>query len=360
MRVVVYILFVLAVGLGMMLFGVARIAQQQRALASFNPTHGTVTQSEVRRDRLGKYRPVVTYTYVVAQRLYEGDRLAPLAGGGSHAWAKELADRFKIHQPVTVYVDPTNPANSYLLPFARFYPYGLVLLGMAVLGVALLPLSAGGFFESGPQPHPAGMFSWYGLAESSSPLGRALRPLAITVVWLVVGGLVGAHYFLVIGPPYEWLSASVLVYLAAGLVPLGVGWKRWWSAAHFGECKAWSTTPDAHLDMPVVVKFEQKLPTRAAVREARVGLVCMKHGGLGSQRLFTTSADEPPRMDAHLLFGEHKFEVPPKKRRASTPFSRWHYPRVDWYVQLDAKLESGHTCRRRFPITARNGGNGHG
>lgn len=357
MRVGFYLFFVVLAGMLLALVGGVGIVAQHRAMASFSSTSGTVTRSALISDRIRGYRPRIEYTYIAGQRAYSGNMLTPLPGGllASKATVQKWVERFRVDQAVTVYIDPLDPSRSYLVPMARFYPYGMVLLAVAGASLALLPLMAGGFFERGPRAQSAGRYSWYALAESRSPGMRAGAILLIAVAWLVVGGLAGIHYFLVVGPPYQWVSMLLMVYYAGALALLILGARRWRISVQFGEAVAWSTLPEVHLDQPVAIKFEQKLPGKAVVREARVGLLCMEQAGLSSRRLFATTAEEQPRLDRRLLYGEHHFEVPPKKRRRSTPFSRWNYPRIDWYVQLDATLESGHRCWRRFPVAVRLG-----
>ena len=351
----VYCIAVLVVGLGMVGFGLVRAFAQNDMLSRYQPINATVQSSGVEPGRFGGYRPVIQYDYTVDKEQYQARRLTPLPTAGSMSWAEGLAAKFKPEQNITVYVDPLNAFSSFILPFGRFYPYGLILLGAAVVLLGPIPLAGGGVLEIRPVAAQSGKAGWYLLQCPATPSTRAMLPLGMAVGWYVVGIMTSMHYLFILGQPYEWISMFIVVYLAAGLVPMVVGLHRLSAAGRFGQANVWALKPVQPLDQPIIVRFEQPVRRSVAIRNMRLSLVCSRRNGLASHRLFISSQQVVQQQTVpggQVLGAEYRFEVPKKKRRASSPFERWEYPRIDWFIELKIQLEGGGICATHYPIDA--------
>lgn len=62
------------------------------------------------------YAPVVTYTYEVSGRRFEGSKIAFYIGGGGLRWANEISDRYPKGSTVKVFYDPRDPSRAVLQP----------------------------------------------------------------------------------------------------------------------------------------------------------------------------------------------------------------------------------------------------
>ena len=85
---------------------------------TYASTQGTVTsvniESDTDIDNGTTYTPVVNYVYTVGGQNHQGSRLSYLVISSAHNPAQEVANRFPVGKPVTVYYSPSNPAESVL------------------------------------------------------------------------------------------------------------------------------------------------------------------------------------------------------------------------------------------------------
>lgn len=103
-----------------------RTFARDRAIAAWPRAPGVITHARVetstRRRReddrdieYTAYEPVLTYTYTVAGRELDGDRILPSGAfttGKSEAQA--YMDRYPVAKPVQVLYDPNEPTTAYL------------------------------------------------------------------------------------------------------------------------------------------------------------------------------------------------------------------------------------------------------
>ncbi|GAB4191535.1 MAG: hypothetical protein Kow00105_05580 [Phycisphaeraceae bacterium] len=356
MRIAGYLfVLILTAGLLIGLGGYGAFVQQQK-LQRYQPVPASVSSNEVQPSRLGGYEPAVTYTYQVAGKTYESHRVAPLRVHGSRSWAESVSRRVR-SEGTTAFVNPYDPADAYLLPIGRFRPYGLMLAGLTVFALGLLPLFRGGVFSREPVAITGGPYDWYDLTPGGSHADRALGWCASALLWYLFGALIVGHYYLVIPPVYELKSAvSSALFGVAGLWPIYKAFSAMDTASRLGLPKAQMTRKIVHLNEPVIVRVEQPFIRDGIVREMRVVLTCIRREGLGSVQYFTSSrivAEDRAVRAGEVLHGECRFEIPEKKRHASTPFSRWDYPRTDWQIEVVVRTSRGQ-AGTVFPITAEN------
>ncbi len=121
-------------------------ALHQLYALSYPVTPGIVTHSEsecISSDEGGSYRPKIKYTYVVAGKEYQGDRLH--YGQMTHGprTTQRIVDAYPVGKPVDVHYASRDPADSVLnagwegidLFFAMFMlPFNLIMTGFWVAG----------------------------------------------------------------------------------------------------------------------------------------------------------------------------------------------------------------------------------
>lgn len=117
-----------------------------RSSHNWQPTQGTVTASASRyhHGRGGRYHyPVVSYAYQVGGRTFTHDRIAFGVGPASaHATAEAAAARYAVGSPLTVYVNPRNPADAVLerreTSLTIYFIAGIVFILAATVPVCMV------------------------------------------------------------------------------------------------------------------------------------------------------------------------------------------------------------------------------
>jgi Protein of unknown function (DUF3592) len=329
---------------------------QQRGLLSFQPVNASVDRNEVRSSKLGGFEPDVHFSYIVRGKTYESEQAAPLYINGSRDWVESVSRRVQA-EGLTAYVNPLNPSDAYLLPIGLFRPYGLILAGLTILGLGLLPIGAGGALAHKPVAITGGPFDWYGLTPGGTHADRALGWSTTAVLWYLLGGMVVGHYYMTVPPNYELKSAVIAVLFAvAGAWPAYRATYAIGIASRLGTPKVQMTRKTAQLDQSIIVRIEQPFLRDTIVREVRVAVTCTRRNGLGSVRYFTASriaAEDRAFRVGECIHGEFNIEVPDKKRRPSTPFTRWDYPRTDWQIEVTTRTAKS-SVTIAFPIVAEN------
>jgi len=356
MRITAYIIaLLLAAGL-LIGLGVYGGWQQQSILRTYLPVPASVDQNETRPSNFGGYEPDVRFTYTVAGKSYESGQVAPLRVNGSSDWAHSVMRRIQA-EGSTAYYNPQDPGQAYLLPIGRFRPYGLILAGLALLGLGVLPIRSGGVFAHEPVAITGGPFDWYDLIPGGSYADRAMGWTAAAVLWYLLGAVVIAHYYLTTPPSYEFKSAlAVGLYALAGLWPVIRALSAAGIASRLGAPKAQMTQKTVHLGEPVIVRIQQPFLRDTLVREVRVALTCYRRNGLGAVRYYAssqTAAEDRALSAGEVIRGEFTFEVTNKKRHPSTRFNRWDYPRTDWLIEVTTRTARS-TVTVGFPILAKN------
>jgi hypothetical protein len=308
----------------------------------------------VRASRFGGFEPDVGFAYKVGGQTYESQQAAPLRVNGSRDWAEGVRRRIAADGS-TAYVNPRDPGDAYLVPIGRFRPYGFILAGFVLFGLGLIPVRSGGALAHEPVAITGGPFDWYDLTPGGTHADRALAWSAAALLWYLVGTIAVAHYYLTTPPAYELKSAVIAVlYAGLGIWPAHRALSAAAVAARLAAPKARMTRNTAHLGEPIIVRVEQPFLRDTVVREVRVVLTCVRRNGLGSDRYFSASciaAEERAVRAGESIHGEFSFEVPEKKRHASTPFTRWDYPRTDWQIEVVTRT-SKMSVTTAFPVIA--------
>jgi hypothetical protein len=238
--------------------GILGLSQLQTA-RSYEQTTGTVTTATLDTyDRAAgtrtddpetMYQPNVSYTYTVDGETYTANTIAfgSEIEADSRGYAENVISNFEADDSVTVYYDPANPADAYLIPRLDFLPAGgLIIAGLLLFADSLTPWSRvtravlrriplsmhlGGRFST-ESANAIAVENPMAILEAretmEAPRTAPIRGANASAVWLVcclgiVLTVVG--YFSVSRPPYGiWayaalavpagLNASVLVRVA--------------------------------------------------------------------------------------------------------------------------------------------------
>ena len=330
-------------------YALNRIAAQAGALDELRSAAGEVVASKAGDGG----RPRVAYE--VGSQRYETTRLAPLASVQHGADAESLRRRWRRGAEPTVWFPAGEPAAGFLLREPRFWPYGIVLGATAFAAGLLAVLRMGGVFEARPSATPRGRYGWSALASGPGPGAVAAAAAIAAAAWYFVLLVAVGHYTLGIGGSLRIAAAVGIPFALVGLWPVGIAWTRGRAAVPMTPPRVTAMQPDVRLDLPVIVRVECTANRRAALRSLNVSLCCARRTGLSSLSLFRTTRtlDTPPALEPpQRVFEEVEFEVPQRKRRDASPFSRWCYPRTDWYVEVAAAFADAGTARYRFTLQA--------
>ncbi len=355
MRIFFCLIFVAGLGVGLMAWGVSGAAQQKRMLSTFTPVPAEVLDAEIAGNGYGGHRPVIRYAYRVSGTAYESDRYTAFDAAGSRRWAKEMVERYAPGDQVEAYVDPHDPAVSYLSPAPQARPYLLMLLGLAVIGVGLGALSRGGLFERAPAVRLANPHDWYALRPTVQPPDRVLIGASVTALGLGAGAVVAGRYLRAYGWPVDASAWFALVYVALCAVPLVRAVRLHRLTRALGPVRVSTTLSEAPLRQPMIVRAALPIRCDVDVAEVRLSLVCRRVGVFGAERLFigsTPMAGRERLRAGRTVLVEHAFETPRNKRRPSTRFRRWADERIAWSLEITIRPEHGRAVVIRFPIRA--------
>ncbi len=354
MRIIGYAL-VIVVSAGLLIgLGIHGARHQQSMLSSYRPTPANIEKIEVRSSKMGGFEPSVSFSYRVGAMRYSSQRFAPLLVNGSRHWADSVVEKVR-YTSATAYVNPSDPSEAYLMPIGRFRPFGLILAGLVILNLGLLPLSKAGVFSRTPGSTSRGPYDWFELKPSVTITGCAFGWSAFTLWWYTSAGVTVGYYYHAVPPTYEAkaLVAAVL-YAVAGLWPAYRALRATALALKLRPPGVRMIKHTVELDEPIIIRIDQKFSGHATVREVRVALSCIIHNGIGLDRYFKTShivLKDRSTQSGDRVQGEYAFEVPEKKRRPSTPGSRFAFPRIDWVIEVTTQTSAGsHTAS--YPIKA--------
>lgn len=123
----------LILGVGLSLFGVFAMVKSSTA-QRWHVTEGVVIESKVIGGFDAVAKPRVSYRYEVDGKSYTSDRISFLLfGDDSHA--EQVVAAYPQNRIVTVYYDPTNPAESVLEPRSSTVAILTLVAGVLCLGV---------------------------------------------------------------------------------------------------------------------------------------------------------------------------------------------------------------------------------
>lgn len=134
----------LAVGTGLLAFGISNYIKNQRAAETWVPVPCEITSASLEENR-GKrgrtsYSPELTYRYVYDGKTFSGDEISLVVGfSGRHSEASRELKRLKKYK--TCWVDPENPGDAVLEKPEKEFSFRKIMLVVFGAPFAL----AGGF-----------------------------------------------------------------------------------------------------------------------------------------------------------------------------------------------------------------------
>lgn len=111
------IVFGVAIGIAMIGGGGYMWYEQDQRINSYETTEGTVLSSQVYDDPNGADYIDISYEYTANGETYRSSNVEPGNGDDSmsRSRAEEFVENHSQGEPITVYYDPANPANAYLI-----------------------------------------------------------------------------------------------------------------------------------------------------------------------------------------------------------------------------------------------------
>ena len=299
-------------------------------------------------------RPTPAYRYRVGEQEYTGTQLTPLGLFEGDALRRRIESAHPEGEPVTAYHHPSDPTRSFLLHRAGIAPWMLMLPPM-VAAALLWPFAmTGGLLWPRAKLALQREGGWFMARPVATLHQRRRNLLAALGVWLGYGALVMGGYMLTTSPPRDpLLGPAALGWVAAAAIPLAMLVAQQRRLHWFEDAAVGLSRQDPPAGGPVIVRYSQALRRAATVGEATVALICERREGLVSEPLFRSSAvvTRHRRIEAEgVLNFEHRFQIPTRKRRPSSPFHRWRYPRIDWLIRVDVRLVNGPNYTASFPI----------
>jgi hypothetical protein len=346
------------------------VLDQQRIIADARPVPGTVVSAKVHEStltdpknrRTTTYRPVVYYRFSLGNTIFTSGRVFPLSQDSSQSRAQQIVDRYKPGANVTVWYDPKNPTESFLIREWSFAPYLLILCAMTFLATGL------GFWAAGPWrrkqvwPPKAGSGGWFELTPRAN-LAAVRRPWrAASLAWFAIGALVAWHYFVHADQPYELMALiAVPLYFLIGLIPLVRFFHHRKLSRVMRDARVTVNTDTFWIGKTFNLKLEQRYRKPAQIDSLRIGLICEKldrqQNPRGKPITMRTvqfesweeaaanvqaSADQPLAAKTKL--------TPPKDQLPTTPETQRELPRFNWRLVVEVKTARYPTYRAEYPI----------
>lgn len=137
------ILLVLVVGLAMVGFGGYMWLEQGERIRDYESTEATVLSSSVGSGSdVGDDYIDVTYEYTVDGQTYRSSNVEPGAGRGSMSRTRveEFVENHPEGSTLTIYYDPEDPSNAYVLQERNLAFPGMAAFGALFTLVALVSL----------------------------------------------------------------------------------------------------------------------------------------------------------------------------------------------------------------------------
>jgi len=148
----VFAVFMLLGGSALLAFGAYRLYYGY-ASKKWPTTQGLVLLSHVKKGRGSKsnrttYKAVVSYSYKVKNKTYEGSRVSFGDGASSnHKVACKLVDMFPKGKTIKVYYKPEDPENAVLVP-------GIHWIGFLLGGIGLILILVGFYTKADTSSPP--------------------------------------------------------------------------------------------------------------------------------------------------------------------------------------------------------------
>lgn len=366
-----WIVVVLAVGISVVAGG-SRAVEQHRALTAYERVparqtggfaHGAAGSASA-SDATAE-PSAFTYEYTFKGNTYESNRLTPLPG----LIAEDVlrAELNNVGGVRRAYVDPDDPAKSFAVVHVAFWPYALMLLGMAVVGFAVRAMIRVGCFSSVAHIERHARSGWYQVM-----LGRGYGPSVMTAgialfAWYLAGGVIVSHYILLCSElEVPIIKPAVLMmagpYMFVGLGPVYEIWRVMRSTGMIATPRVLINQQQPRLDRCLDAVVQVPVARVTSLREVSASLQCIERRGLTSRRRFisTRVVSRNCCIDSqHPASRRVGFDIPRTKRRASSFCSRWKYPRIEWQLCVTVVNARGRACRYIFPIEMHTAANTH-
>ena len=350
--------------------GANSVLQQQRAITDARPVQGTITSSEVREltstdtknRRTTIYRPAIRYHYPFGGAIMGSGKVFPVSDDTSLRRAKEIVAAYPPGKAVTVWCNPQNPMDCFLIREWDFSPYLVMLCAMTFLSTGLGLWAAAPWRRERIMPLKTAAGGWHEIPIRQT-LAAQRRPWrAVSLVWYVIGAVIAGHYFVHAERPYE-LTAMIAapLYAALGLVPLVMYARRLRQARAYRDARVTVNTDAFWLGKTFNAKVEQAFKQAAHVDLLRVGLTCEKveYRRTRNQKAAASAGEqfeswEEAAADQDVAAGKPlqvkaRF-TPPKDQPATTTDGHAKPSRYQWQIVVETKIAKRQDYRGVFPI----------
>ncbi len=372
----VAILFI-AIPLVLMGFGIRQADEQRRRMTSYVATQGRVVEPkpEVRvhtstsgKQRSTTYTPVVRYRYEVGGDVYRSERVFAMSSSTSRGKADALIAQYPVGRTVTVYYDPTDPGQAFLVRRWEFTPYLFLMFPMIhlAIGMGLWFAAAAGRRATTTGAPAVASGGWYELPIRTS-IRRKRRPwITIALVWYAVGIGACAHYFAVAERPYgtDALIATP-VYFVVGLIPLAVAMRYWLLGRNSADARVFVDKREIAAGEWFNVRVEQTFYRHLLIESADVGLVLERADRIttgGKTRVSTSRPWEDWANDlvkneqaspGRELAVKRRFTIPPD-RPGNSPAGERGYPRHAWWVVVRVRIADAPDYEGKFAVEVKS------
>jgi hypothetical protein len=219
---VLFLVFLAAFPTFLCVAGTALGVRQHRRLTAHVPVRAVVVESRVvetvDRSSVNRVtrssRPVVRLVYRVDGTDHETTDATPLMQAGDAQFAETIVASHPVGLATTVWVDPDDPTDAYLLRQVTSAPYVLVLLSFALAW--MVAFSASRMRTRWRDARPVAVADgWHRLAPFPAATGRSAA--VVGALWAGVAVLSGVDHAMLAGerPPTPALVLYVVVAVVA-------------------------------------------------------------------------------------------------------------------------------------------------
>ena len=344
------------------------LAVQHYRLATYLPVEARVEQSRVILSGNDTYEPLITYSYGVNGRRYEGHRvraIGSLATAGSWAW--DVAANDPVGGRTTAWYSAASPGNSFLVREVLFFPYLFAMAGFVFLflgGYALVQTIRG---RKRAVPPLRGRDGWLGLRQEFSLRDALYLCIAAAVVWYEYYAIVLGDYVALKKNPTDLaFLISAAIAAGAGVIWVIRAWKYWRLRHDFMDAQLSTDRDRFQLGGPVRVRLDQEVSRRLKIEELSLGAVCMRSDRIATRTALSGSVTYSPatvanrvskRLEVDRVYtpGSRlsaicEFTLPAVGAPSSPPGSS-EFPIYRWFLVVQVLAEGQPKLDIRFPIT---------
>ncbi len=350
-----------AVGLGFLVLGIGADLYDARRMDGWRPVPGALQHLEVvsrRSDNSTVYKLEARYTYTYQGRRYHGSRVGIHTGADNiGTWHQDTYRRLRAARPLTVWVNPRDPAEAVLVREPR--PEMLAFKGLFVLVFG--GIGAGMLYWSRRQRRrareAAGHPPWLARPEwrENRIPSQARSRLAVAWFLAVLWNALSAPLWIAI--PERLARGDWMMLFAAAFPLIGIGLLVW----ALRETRAWQRFGDPRLVLDpfparVGATLEATADTRIPYRggfvvQAQLACTRVVTTGYGKHRSTRRTVVWEDTRPASVLPGRQgslvsvRFDIPAHLPSTEPVSSDYH----EWRLRLTAQLP-GVDFDRRFSI----------